>query len=123
MLNSLPIRIIKQNSMGNVEYSSGSRSGRIVKVARAGILFKTIECEMIMDGMSTVNNQMSSSIPYIWHFSLDAKKYRGEDTEGLKKELEQSMKDGKPVTLQYWRPLVSMPCRGHTGFYATSMLK
>lgn len=39
----------------NITYSEGTRSDRIVKLSQKGLIWKTWEGEMIMDGMRTRN--------------------------------------------------------------------
>jgi len=100
-------------------YSEGSRTGRLTKLSRTGYCFKTWEGEMISDGLKTkhLDKNGTAAVANTWNFSIDAKAGCGENTNNIVKQLQTKLEQGEPVTVKYWSPYISFPCRGATWYY------
>jgi hypothetical protein len=90
---------------GNMTYSSGSRSGQIIKLSHKGILFKTYEGELFL-GVYTPS-QPSFAPGNVWSFSV------------LKKDVYQQIQalEGKQVKLFYKEHYRSFPWQGETRYF------
>jgi len=90
---------------GNMTYSSGSRSGQIIKLSHKGIVFKTYEGELFL-GVYTPA-QPSFAPGNVWAFSV------------LKKEVYQQIQslEGKQVKLFYHEHYRTFPWQGETRYF------
>lgn len=90
----------------NYTYSEGSRTGYLIKFAKAGYVFKTYEGEMNLGGMNTNSNSVAN---YLWDFSV----------LGSEKDVvsELSNYEGKVITVYYKEKLKNMPWQGNTKYF------
>ena len=90
-------------------FSEGTRSGRLIKLSKRGILFKTYEGQLDVGGMQPTNSAAGPSFTSLWDFSAD-----GSDRKlvGL---LEQNQ--GRPVKLYYSEKYYRFFWRGDTKYF------
>lgn len=90
----------------NKEYSTGERTGVVVKISKRGWLWQTWEGELNQGGMSA--NGGGVAVPNIWRFSVP--------TEETAREIEEAGRSGKRVTLQYTEVIKSGISQGETDY-------
>lgn len=77
------------------DYSSGERTGVVVKMSRKGIFWKTWEGEMNIGSMSTYGNGMA--VPMVFEFSVK--------NEEVVEKLKEVSSSGKRTTVLYSQAL------------------
>ncbi|MCB1325094.1 MAG: hypothetical protein KDK35_07710 [Leptospiraceae bacterium] len=92
-------------------YSTGSRSGRLIKLSHRGFLFSTWEGQLDMGGIS--GNLDSRQLSSIWDFSVSG------DDEALLASLDQNT--GRRVKLYYDEKFIHVFWRGDTKYFVTRM--
>ena len=94
-------------------YSEGTRSGVIMKVSKKGLVFKTIEGQLNIQGFGGVNsdNQFSE----VWEFSIH------NEGDGLVEKLEQASLSGRRVELRYIERYAVFPWRGDTKYFVQDL--
>lgn len=92
-------------------YSEGTRSGRLMKVSRKGVLIKTYEGQLDVGGISTAGK--SGLLTSTWEFSID----RG--NKELIRQLE--LASGRMVRLHYEEKFYHFFWRGDTRYFVTSV--
>ena len=86
-------------------YSSGTRTGYLIKISEKGYVFKTYEGQINLGGFQ--ESDQTSIVGSIWEFSLD--------DEAIYKKLEDL--EGKKVTLRYNEINRALPWQGDTNYY------
>lgn len=86
-------------------YSSGTRSGYLVKISRKGYLFKTYEGQLNLGGFQ--EGEDAGIIGNIWNFSIQK-----DSVYQLLQELE-----GEKVTLHYREVNRAFPWQGDTNYF------
>ncbi len=96
-------------------YSEGTRSGVVMKISSKGVLFKTYEGQLDLQGFGAVNsdNQFSE----VWEFSVDG------DNELLIEKLEKASLGGRRVELRYIERYSVIPWRGDTEYFVREVLE
>lgn len=94
-------------------YSSGVRSGVVVKVSKKGFLFKTYEGQLNLETFGAIKG--SSVINQSFDFSID----NGEDK--IFNDLEQVSLSGEHVNLHYTERYVKFFWRGDTKYFVTEV--
>lgn len=89
----------------NYTYSSGTRTGYLIKISKKGYVFKTYEGQLNLGGFQS--DADAGVIGNIWEFSLT-------DDELYKK---MGTMEGKKVTLHYKEINQSMPWQGDTNYF------
>ncbi|MCB0653009.1 MAG: hypothetical protein KDC85_17155 [Saprospiraceae bacterium] len=95
----------------NWTYSTGSRTGYLVKISKKGYVFKTYEGQLNLGGFKT--DDETGVIGNIWEFSL-----KNRDLYEKMGTLE-----GKKVTLKYKEINKSMPWQGDTNYFITEVIE
>ncbi|MBI1305932.1 MAG: hypothetical protein GC181_04875 [Bacteroidetes bacterium] len=98
----------------NIDYSTGVRSGTLMKISEKGVLFKTWEGQLNTGGFTEDNGDITSSI---WHFSI-----RKSQPEILK-EIEKAIDDGHRVKLYYHEKYVHLFFLGDTKYFVYKVEK
>lgn len=93
----------------NYTYSTGTRSGILIKVSKKGYVFKTCEGQLNLGGFDT--NPDSGVSGNIWNFSIK--------NDAVHQELQKV--EGKKVTLHYNEVNNSMPWQGDTNYFITKV--
>ena len=88
-------------------YSEGTRSGNLIKVSKKGVVFKTIEGELNLGGVSTIEGLEGN----IWSFTV------------LDDELANTFApyEGKKVKVYYKERYKTMPWLGDTNYIITKV--
>jgi hypothetical protein len=96
--------------IGNkIDYSDGYRDGIIDKLSIKGLVFKTTEGQMILDGFGSDGGTISNRI-FLFSVKDDA----------VKKKLE-AIPNGQRVRLHYHQVYSSWSPNGDTAYYATDV--
>jgi regulator of protease activity HflC (stomatin/prohibitin superfamily) len=98
----------------SASYSEGERMGRIIKVSKKGIFFKTHEGQLNVEGISSNPNSLGG-VTSVWEFSVDGGR------ESLIKQIEQAMRDNKRVTIHYEEKFFQFSWRGDTKYFVTKI--
>jgi len=88
------------------KFSEGYRSGKVMKVSKRGVIFKTWEGQMDLQTFGAVRDN-KNMVTETFKFSID-----GDDT--LIKELEEAALAGERVNLHYYERYIKVPWRGDT---------
>ena len=97
-----------------IEYSEGFRDGTIQKVSTKGILFKTVEGEMILGGVyGDVDGNMQAT------FNREHFRFSVKDSEVASKL--SAIEPGKKVRLHYSQKLCSWSASGDTDYFITGV--
>ena len=90
-------------------FSEGTRSGRLIKMSRRGILFKTHEGQLDVGGLRSAPGGSGTGLTSLWDFSVE-----GGDAK-LIGALEQYQ--GRPVKLHYKEKYYRFFWRGDTKYF------
>jgi hypothetical protein len=109
--------------MTSFEVSRGTMCGRVVRLTKRGLIFKTYEGEMVCDGMNQrlQSNGDISSIANTVSFSIDAMATKKEDTNTIFNSIMDNMQKGNSVCLNYWKPFIKFPWQGSTRTFVTQV--
>ncbi len=95
-------------------YSDGSRAGTIVKLTNRGMIFKTVEGQLNLGGLTSESGSPASSL---WDFSVDSG-----DKEVIT-ALEEANLNGHRVKLHYKEKFYKLPWRGDTKYFVYKVEK
>ncbi len=104
--------------LNNYEYSSGSRAGVVNKISKKGLIWKTYESQIALEGIVSGDTGVGANI---WDFSLDNQARHGENIEEIAKKLSEALESGQKFKVKYIQVLGGWPWRGSTGHYAQSV--
>lgn len=104
--------------LNNYEYSSGTRAGMINKISKKGLIWKTYEGQMALEGIVSSGGNMGANV---WDFSIDNQARHGENVEELAKKLNEALESGQKVKIEYVQVIGGWPWRGSTGHYVQSV--
>jgi len=88
------------------KFSTGYRSGKVMKVSKRGVMFKTWEGQMDLQTFGAVRDN-KNMVTETFKFSID-----GDDA--LIKALEDAALAGERVNLHYYERYMKIPWRGDT---------
>lgn len=88
----------------NASFSEGFRSGRVVKMSKKGLVFKTYEGELLLTGGLYNKNTA-------WQFSVPG------DQPDIIKKIEDAADKGHRVKLQYEEKYFKQPWKGDTKYF------
>lgn len=107
------------NLAGNdFEYSKGARTGMINKFTEKGLIWKTYEGEMALEGIVSGENYSGANV---WDFSLDNQSRHGENREELAKKIQSYLESGTKVKVTYVEPFTTWPWRSGTNYLIQSV--
>ena len=89
-------------------YSDGTRAGTIVKLSHKGYVFKTLEGQLNLGGLTQESGSPASSL---WDFSVS------KDDAQLIKDLEDANLNGRRIKLYYKEKYYTLPWRGDTKYF------
>lgn len=95
-------------------YSTGSRSGMVIKMSKRGVLFKTSEGQLNLQSFGAIDPQ-GNTLNEVFSFSVE----RREDS--LYHLLEQVALTGERVNLYYVERYMTFPWRGETRYFITGV--
>ncbi len=95
------------DACAHLNYSNGTRAGRINKFSSKGYIFKTYEGTLSLEGQALKE----------WNFSVDRKGVNGESLEDLAQEIQTALDSGKQVRVSYVQPFKKLwPWEGSTEY-------
>ncbi|MEK6970040.1 MAG: hypothetical protein AABW48_06460 [Nanoarchaeota archaeon] len=104
--------------LNSYDYSSGSRAGMVNRVARKGLIWKTHEGQMALEGIVSGGESMGANV---WEFSIDNQTRHGENVFELSKKLNDALESGQKVKVNYISVIGGWPWRGSTNNYIQSV--
>ncbi len=99
----------------NMNYSDGVRSGIVQKISHKGLICKTYEGELVLDGFKSRAKGSSQTVTNVWAFSAEDPK--------VVAELEKASEVGYRVKLTYTGVAFKAPCKGDTRYTVTKVEK
>ncbi|MCR9140631.1 MAG: 6-phosphogluconate dehydrogenase [bacterium] len=90
-------------------YSEGSRSGRLIKISKKGVIFKTWEGQLDVGGIS--GGGPTGEITSLWEFTVPA------NETGVLEKLDRH--SGKKVKIYYAEKYFQLFWRGDTKYFAS----
>lgn len=94
-------------------YSDGQRTGVVQKISNKGLIWRTYEGQMVLDGIRMTVDQTGGSMTNIWEFSVLDK--------GVVKQLEAAAASKKTVTLTYEQVLFPSQWLSETTYRITKV--
>ncbi len=88
-------------------YSSGYRTGRIMKISKKGVMFKTYEGQLNVGGLDSGGDDGVATT--VWEFSVT--------DEGVLKDIEEAVDNGRDVKLYYNEKFYQFDFRGDTKYF------
>ncbi len=95
------------------KFSEGYRSGKVMKVSKRGVIFKTWEGQMDLQTFGAVRDN-KNMVTETFKFSV-------EDDPQLIKELEDAALAGERVNLHYYERYIKVPWRGDTKVFVNGI--
>jgi len=92
------------------QYSSGVRSGVVVKISQKGVLFKTSEGQLNLQSFGAVKKE-DNQLSEVFEFSVVGSE------EGIYQVLQDVSLTGERVSLHYVERYAKLPWRGDTKFF------
>lgn len=96
-------------------FSSGLRSGVVVKISKKGFLFKTYEGQLNLDTFGAIKS--ANVISESFEFSVE-----GNDRKVIK-ALEEASLTGERVSLHYVERFVTFPWKGDTKYFVDGVVR
>lgn len=96
-------------------YSDGARVGVINKFSKKGVMWKTWEGELALEGITSTGTTVGMNV---WQFSVDGS---SSNEEELSKQLEKYRDLTKKVKIQYRQIMKPLPWRGETDYFVVSV--
>ena len=87
-------------------YGKGDRVGKVMKISEKGVMFKTFEGQINMEGFGAVKSENMFSQTF--EFSVES------DREDIITSLKSAMNDGKRVNIYYIERYWQIPWRGES---------
>lgn len=98
--------------IGNsIDYSQGERIGVVNKLSQKGLIWKTTEGQLSLEGRTSTGTQEGAGV---WDFSLDRQAKHGENVGALKTKIAECMNQGKRTKLSYTEQGATWPWRSGT---------
>ena len=97
----------------NIEYSKGQRVGVVNKISEKGLIWKTKEGQLSLEGRTSTGDYTDAGI---WDFSIDKSAKHGENVKELYSQIRQEMENGQRVKITYKQPLATWPWRADTTY-------
>jgi hypothetical protein len=94
-------------------YSEGSRVGRINKVTQKGMIWKTWEGQMALEGILSGGESTAANV---WDFSFDRQARHGENVQALVSTATEALNTGQKVKVTYVEMLLVWPWRAETDY-------
>ena len=102
----------------NIEYSEGQRVGVVNKISEKGLIWKTKEGQLSLEGRTSTGDYTGAGV---WDFSIDRLAKHGENVDELYSQARQEMEDGQRVKITYKEPLATWPWRAGTTYLVQSV--
>ena len=84
-------------------YSSGWRSGVLIKLSKKGVFYKTWEATINLGGLKSTSDKdgNQSFVANTWDFSIDRKTRRKENIQTIVDSLQKAFDMGLPIKVHY----------------------
>jgi hypothetical protein len=92
------------------QYSSGVRSGVVVKISEKGVIFKTAEGQLNLQSFGAIK-QDANQLSEVFEFTVEG------DRQDIFRELEEVSLTGERVSLHYIERYARLPWRGDTKIF------
>jgi len=102
----------------NIEYSKGERVGVVNKISEKGLIWKTKEGQLSLEGRTSTGDYTGAGV---WDFSIDRLAKHGEKVDELYSQIGQYMEDGQRVKITYKQPFATWPWRADTTYLVQSI--
>ncbi|MCK4552705.1 hypothetical protein KAT80_00690 [Candidatus Pacearchaeota archaeon] len=102
----------------NIEYSGGQRVGVVNKISEKGLIWKTKEGQLSLEGRTSTGDYTGAGV---WDFSIDKSAKHSENVDELYSQIEQQMENGQRVKITYKQPLATWPWRADTTYLVQSV--
>ncbi|MBU4069901.1 MAG: hypothetical protein KJ646_02875 [Nanoarchaeota archaeon] len=102
----------------NIEYSEGQRVGVVNKISEKGLIWKTKEGQLSLEGRTSTGDYTGAGV---WDFSIDKSARHGENVDGLYSQISKEMENGQRVKITYKEPLATWPWRADTTYLVQSV--
>lgn len=102
----------------NLEYSNGTRVGVINKFSHRGLIWKTWEGQLALEGIVSGGGRVGANV---WNFSLDNNRANEENIDELSQRLNQYLNENVKVKVTYHEPLTTWPWRSGTDYLVQSV--
>lgn len=99
----------------NIKYSEGTRTGMINKISNKGLVWKTYEGELALEG---IVSDGKASTANVWQFSIERNDPRSNE---LVKKINQYIESGTKVRITYQEPFATWPWRSGTDYLITDV--
>lgn len=107
------------NLLGNnINFGEGVRTGMINKVSKKGLIWKTNEAQMALEGIVSDKGNVGANV---WDFSLDNEARHGENIDELSRKLREYCESGTKVKIKYVQQFSTWPWRSETNYLAQSV--
>lgn len=97
----------------NLQYSDGIRTGMVNKFSSKGLIWKTYEGQMALEGIVSNGNSSGANV---WDFSIDRQARHGENGAELARKIREYLESGTKVKVTYTEPLSTWPWRSSTDY-------
>src|SRR3989338_8785829 len=85
-----------QSVGNNIEYSEGQRVGVVNKISEKGLIWKTKEGQLSLEGRTSTGDYTGAGV---WDFSIDRLAKHGENVDELYSQIRQAMEEGQRVKI------------------------
>jgi len=102
----------------NIEYSEGQRVGVVNKISEKGVIWKTKEGQLSLEGRTSTGDYTGAGV---WDFSIDRLAKHGENVDELYSRTRELMEEGQRVKITYKEPLATWPWRAGTTYLIQSV--
>jgi hypothetical protein len=96
-------------------YSEGYRAGKVMKISRKGVIFKTWEGQLNVEGITSSTGKASGSLTSTWEFSVE------DHHKDVIDSIQKAMDADKRVKLHYEEKFYTYPWRGDTKYLITKV--
>jgi hypothetical protein len=107
-----------QSIGNNLEYSEGQRVGVVNKISKKGLIWKTKEGQLSLEGRTSTGDYTGAGV---WDFSIDKLAKHGENVDELYSKINEYMEEGRRVKIDYKQPLAIWPWRAETRYLVQSV--
>ena len=105
-------------SLNDYTYSEGTRVGVINKFSKKGTFWKTYEGQIALEGIVSSGSHVGANV---WDFSLDNQARKGENIDGIAKQIQEYAESSTKVRIKYHEPWTAWPWRSSSNYHVQSV--
>ena len=102
----------------NIKYSEGQRVGVVNKISEKGVIWKTKEGQLSLEGRTSTGDYAGAGV---WDFSIDRLAKHGENVDELYSQIREQMENGQRVKITYKQQFAIWPWRAGTTYLVQSV--